>query len=227
MAMLSYGGEAQKDAGVPMTQRGQNWIDPSLIEKQRDWSPTAVLLNKDDGSSVPVKAMRGAYRFGRPPGRVAEIPCILFIDAQTRQVWAGRGWDFYVETGEGIFGIWDTGFGILRWHTSAIEKLKPGETLEVLLKRYDSERKYSNLLRPPDAGETDLRGMLNREFFNATPGSSNPGPVTFTDIALHDDTLEVQIESPTRAFHAQVWIDVKSKKVVKSVEDGDQVFPKQ
>jgi hypothetical protein len=203
------------------------WLARTTITKPQAWTPVAVTVQMPNGSYVEIKGKKGTYVFQTAGSQEDPRGVIAFTNSTTGHAWIGPEMDLYLETPSGILGLSQKLGADFEWYPSAIGNANPDGTADNLLNSYDQQKKYIELIDPRAVGFTDLRDILNIRFFNRFPGAMVDARAKINDCRMVDGTLELNIESPTGAFHARIWIDIKTKQVVKAIEDGKRVYPKE
>jgi hypothetical protein len=148
-------------------------------------------------------------------------------------IWAGPEQEFYVETQSGIVGG-TLRHGILLWCESLVSK-RANERCDInsVVARFEKEVDGPSLATAYNGGEnrtaetllkrlTDLREFLTYKFFR---DAVNAGGVFQSSLITGDD-LQLNLKSNDGLSTASLWLNLKTRKVVKSVVDGKQVFPK-
>ena len=88
-----------------------------------------------------------------------------------------------------------------------------------MIDRFKERAEPSTFLKP-SWQRVDLRDALNPWFFTAAPFGSQPGGAKIERIRLSNKKLRLDLASPTGAYKASVWIDLKTWNVVNVVQDG-------
>ena len=188
------------------------------------WTARTNALYSLAGTVRMLNTKEGACTFQTASGQTFDIPAVVLVNDATKTVWAGRKAEYYIETDSGIVGIRLDG-GVLQWDSGLITKLKPGETLEDVIHRFETEVDHLQLGNPPTQW-IEIKRVINPLFFTDPPGSSRPGDATIKKFAINKGELQLDLESPTGIYKASIWIDIKTRNIVKAIENGQQVFPK-
>ncbi|MDB5318449.1 MAG: hypothetical protein JWN40_80 [Phycisphaerales bacterium] len=221
----------EQDKGDTMihTTLDPDWVARTITTTTQPWKASAVLIYSQDGTSAPLEARQAQYLFHTPPSTNPyadfSYDATVFVNPATGHVWAGRKVDCYIETATGIVGFWPGPGGDMRWYDSAIKEMKPKERLDGLVQRFEREKGYFKLHEDTMQG-TDLNPFVEVDFFAPFPMSS--APPTFAKILemnVINGQLFLRLESPTGEYHASVYIDIKTREVVRAFNEGKQVFP--
>jgi hypothetical protein len=189
------------------------------------WTARTNALYSLAGTVRLVNTKESVYTFQFTSAHTGDIPVAVLVNDATKTVWAGRKAEFYIETDSGIVGIRDD-VGVLQWDSGLITKLKPGETLDDAVHRFETEVDHPKLGDPPTQW-IEIRRVLNPWFFTNPEGSSRPwGGSSIKKFAINKGELQLDLESPTGIYKTSVWIDIKTRNIVKAIENGQQVFPK-
>jgi hypothetical protein len=223
--MLTSRAEAQS-TDVPPASTNSVILTNSETTSLTPWiAETNCLYFWKDSAPGMVSGKQSIYQFQFSPGHPIDLPVSVFVDNKTGRFWAGRRANLYVETDAGIFGMCLPLDGYLRFDASLIHQVAQGENLDALIDQFKKQITPSLVLKPAIHG-IDLRSPLNPWFFTAVPYGSQPGCATIKHIKLDGKKLQLDLVSPTGVYKASVWIDLKTWKLVKAVEDGKKVFPK-
>ena len=68
-----------------------------------------------------------------------------------------------------------------------------------------------------------LRDAAPLYFFEATPGSSQPGDATISAIDVTDGILRLDLLSPGGEFKGSFWVDLSARKLVRAIVDGQEM----
>jgi hypothetical protein len=194
------------------------------------WIPGTIALRSMTGTVSNVAVMENAYTFRVSSGRTFDIPVVVFVDETTRNAWAGRKADFYIETGSGIVGVTLSSSNVLRWDSSLISKSKAGETLEQLVNRFETEFDHLQLAQPSMGGtelEYAVATAVGPWFFAKSIGSFVHAPATIKNITVSDGQLQLDLDSATGNFSTvTVWVDMETRQVTIVTANGHLIFPK-
>jgi hypothetical protein len=207
-----------------------DWVGRTTVTTMGPWRACAVLVYAQDGTSLPLEARQAQYRFHTPPTTNPNLDfsydATVFLNPATGHVWAGQKVDYYFETPTGIVGFWPGPGGDMRWYGSAFKEIIPKERLDGLVERFERQKGYFKLHDDTIPG-TDLNPFVQEDFFEPFPMSSAPpGFAKIVEMNVKNGQVFLRLESPTSQYHASVYIDIKTRKVVRALNEGKQVFPK-
>jgi len=218
-----------------------NWQEWSGKMLRRDGQPPVKVVGKKAQCKVT-----GQY-FG--PNEFAIAPFTVFV-TDGGEVWAGPEQSYYLETASGVIGI-RTRSRAIEWCESLVSKQKDKTALEEILRHVESTMTAQEIRSGVKAG-TDRNNsrdrftgldMLQSIYFcpNAVDNlhvafSTITGLHTVNVAAIRVEGGELHMELrdgkypgvniPLGRYSATVWIDIKTRKVTKAIENGKQVFPK-
>jgi len=198
-----------------MKERNMNII------KKTDWQ---VRTNDVLGIAKQLEIREAVYRFQIKPDYAEDITVIAFKPPRSLHGWIGLRMDFYIDTKTKIIGGSVSG-GIVRWCESRDVQFKNiGATIDRFEKNVDSKLMQSCKGIPA----TDLRGVLRRSFLtrHGTTTDAVGANLNIKSVAKEEGKVRLDLEHPFTKKKASVWIDLKTMKAVKAVQDGEQVFPK-
>ncbi|MDG2390272.1 MAG: hypothetical protein P8M30_13245 [Planctomycetaceae bacterium] len=70
--------------------------------------------------------------------------------------------------------------------------------------------------------------QLKPYFYHSSPnGGSAIGLVVLDKIKFENDLIHLWLVNKTSERSGEIWVDVKTRKVVKAMEDGDITFPRE
>lgn len=177
-----------------------------------------------------VAAMKKGYGFEL----IVRVPVTVFVTKSGR-VWAGAEQQFYIETDSRIFGgkMWVM---YLLWNESLLAK-GPNEITDVYkaLRRFDLEdnaleleNTYDNTRGPDENRVNRLMCMSDylSSFFVGDTSHIGLFPWAKAFRGVHVSGTAVRLDFQGVASKGSVWVDIESRKVLRSVENGKQVFPK-
>jgi hypothetical protein len=96
---------------------------------------------------------------------------------------------------------------------------------DIAFARFESEYNDWNddVFEDKSASIIDLETSVPSKFFSSRYAPSAPAEATITGINLVDEILHLDLLSDGGKFKASLWIDLKAKKVIKSVVDGQEM----
>lgn len=192
------------------------------------------VLSTTTNRGVRVRGRRVCYRtslayFGfREIPIPVEAPVTAFM-TKRGEIWVGREMDFYIETDAGVVGGRRSSASIA-WHGSWISKRQNEKVdLNSLMRRFEKEMtadKWSEIFGDPNLEKQPERLTKLWPMFQklGTAWRESDQELRATD--LTNGILRLDWNSKDRHDSGSVWIEIKSRKLVKAVEDGKQVFPK-
>jgi len=211
---------------------------PTQKKQKSPWEPLTVDLYSTSGQKpVRIHAQESCYLTVAFRFRPGDCPVTAFV-SPTGNVWVGPPQDFYIETERGIIGGKEQHSSEILWCKSMIQKhTKEKSNLDSVIRRFENEVDgrslgiASGFYEDPHTGkdlpgtpearskrETDLLDVLG-DFYGAR---GNRGG-RIAGIEVKDDTVRLDLKG---AGSATVWIDINSKKLLKAIKNGKQVWPK-
>lgn len=196
------------------------------VVRPTTWIATPIELYSSSASRTTINAMYGGYSFLLPRQTLPmDGSSTVFVNPATGHVWAGRAQvDFYVDTGAGILGVWQGSGGVFTWYRSLISKAENNETPQAIASRYD-KLVTPGALDSSAIGFTDARSKFSPHFFQQPSGSAFSVPGTILAIRLNNNVVEINLESPGGVGRGRLCIDITTKRVVKAIEQDNDVPP--
>jgi len=208
--------------------------------KQPQWESKSQAVHRvGNRSPADVVSKEAIYEFewGDPVHR-ASFAVSAFAASAGGQVWVGPKQDFYIETDSCVVGgkLGRTGF--FRWCESMVET-KRGERqigLKEAISRFDREVNLKAFFifneRFDDSKWlelhlTDSRNVLKDRFFFADRlRGQQEAEVKIVAVEISGGEVRLDLQNVTAKRTGSVWIDIKSRKVTKAVEDNEVTFSK-
>lgn len=209
------------------------------------WADTKIVLYRTSGEVVLIDAKKAVYTVwstkvstNQPQG--IDYPVVAFIDPATQNVWIGAVNSGDVETNEFVadehtiytnyltytnFYIENdseilSGSSVLADGTfdgceSVIKKALPGEGLDSVIGRYDNS---ADTAWPPHGASwfSNFRGDFREDFFSSGNLGSQSTQIKRLEVA--DGKLRLDFDSLKYRTAGNVWLDLKTMKVLKTVE---------
>lgn len=162
---------------------------------------------------------------------VAEIAVCVFVTDQGA-IWLGPTQDFYIETGIGVVGGRKLGHGML-WTESMVNK-RANEKSDVhsVITRFEKEVAGNSLVVAYNGGpgapsEVLLKRLTNLAgVFRDIYAPSTDEGADIASVQAEGNTARLDLKGYSGESSGTVWIDIKSKRLLKAEENGKQVFPK-
>ncbi len=155
---------------------------------------------------------------------------------------------FYLETESGIFGgrvqfgvvalgaprsdqhdviNGSMAFGDLYWDRSLVPNVKRGENVDVLIGQFNKTNDLKSVATTMRRERTTIienslhrvENGLNPWFFITERQGSQFAETTIETIDVIDGTLRLDLKNPTANHKASVWVDLKTWKVMKVIQD--------
>ncbi len=121
--------------------------------------------------------------------------------------------------------------GRLNWDRSFVPRVKRGENVDAAIEQFNKTIDLKSVGRMPEESFTPLGDNLRRVENGLDPwlfqdeGHGSQFKVTTVEaIDVSDGKLRLDLKNPTGSHKASVWIDLKTWKLVKAVEDGKGEF---
>lgn len=209
-----------------------NTVKKTMTEGWSDVKVEVVRGNKDHRTLV--KGRRAVYKLTDNEDRSTFIPVVAIVAPESGATWVGPEQDRYIESGGVILGIRTILGGTILWRQSLVKPSAPprkGAELRELSADFERAVDGATLLSSTLSGEpartTSLRRTIEYPwFFSNGAGSSQPGKPTIRGAEVSGGSVQLKLADQTGEHRATVWIDIKTRKVTKTVEGGVQTFPK-
>lgn len=201
-------------------QQGQSLRESAksiAVEFLAPWTEKEITLLRAAGPAVKIKA---SYTYAKVTGKEGTRYCpqLAFVCPDTGNTWIGPEYPVYVETSTGLYGLKATGG--LRWYECTVVKEYAFKLplFDDLLLRYQNEAAHFYVISE-NAAFYYPSDVIDSDFFII---ASNGG-VLIPHASLTAGILQVDmVNSP---FRATLWIDVRSREIIRAVRDGKQLFP--
>lgn len=171
----------------------------------------------------------------------ASVPVTAFV-TKKGNLWVGpegAGINFYIETEKGVLRGFQQGLGEILWCESLVTMPRdPKISIDQLIAQFE---------RHPDGDAIHDAGIICRRetekirytFFsealdwdhrlrlpNQSAGLLLGAGIVGIQVIGNTLRLELENKNPELNYAVSVWVDINSKKVLKAVEKGKQVYPK-
>jgi hypothetical protein len=225
---LFESGEIERTAGY-----GQKSLEPLKKTRISEWQDVTVRVHSIKAHKMArVRAKRAAYRVPKDALRSDcdgfSVVVVVFV-IENGEIWIGPEQDFYIETEMGVIGgkMWCCK---ILWCESLTRK-DPSDRWDVgramhHVKDAVSAASLFEACYGPDSvvedakRSTALRDFLE-DFFDPSP---NGGVEKAPTVKVSAGILRLDCKS----WHhntASAWIEIKSRKVMKTIMNGKQVYP--
>jgi hypothetical protein len=190
------------------------------------WATQTNILLGLTSPAPTLKVKRATYTVQINSNYSESVTVTAFTNPQSGRIWLGPTMDFYVDAQSNIFGGMLSPGAVL-WRDSLISS--PGQTnidaaINYFEKNIDGSKLISSLGHKPD---TDLRKVVPQGFFSKRgPTDSEFIKPDVIAAEVIKNELRLDLENPFSHQKVSVWIDISSRKPVKAVEAGKQIFPK-
>ena len=196
-----------------------------------------VVLYRANGQVVQLNAKAAVYTIWsakNPAGRQKgfDFPMAAFIDPATRNVWIGgvntgqvetnggsgdlTYTNLYVETDSQIIRADNVMYdGIFNWNESLIKRAQPGEELDAVVNRFETNTNGS-LPFSQAHWECNVGGYFRDGFFSIK-GWMHPG-MEIQHIEVSNRKLRLDFKSPACKTKGSVWMDLNKGKVLEAIE---------
>ncbi len=119
-------------------------------------------------------------------------------------------------------------FGDLYWDHSLVQNVKRGENVDVLIEEFNKTNDLKSVATAMHRERTTIienslyrvENGLNPWFFVAEGHGTQFAETTIETIDVGDGKLRLDLKNPTGSHKASVWVDLKTWKVVKVIQDG-------
>lgn len=231
----------EQDRENPRSLRLKDWEDVSIEVLSTRTNHLLQVRGKESrysGLSV-LRDSNGAPKLHT--NMSVSITVTAFVTGSGK-MWAGPKRDFYIETDSGIVG--GSGWGACVYWCESMVGNRADEKLDTdaVVRIFDSEARAIGLYDAmnPVGGfmekkydPTGFQKLLkaSKQVTNLWPFleevfDSMLGGYKIRGRAITGNAVQLDFTNENRQATAFVWIDIKSKEVVRAVENGKQVFPK-
>jgi hypothetical protein len=226
--------EARSQVTKPEGVKIQSTISAHTKWKEKKKKAVVYLPNKTT-AEVTMKQARFTVQVGDV--REDHYTICAFKLGDTNRVWIGVTQDFYLATDSGVVGgrLSDAVDGTLFWSESlTLPGLTGRESFEEIIKHFESvvdvnllEDAFRGYRKPEtDRQTTDLK-YLRPHFF--IPPLGFGGQMGYTILLDHlefdRDHIQLTMRNKTMKRSGEIWIEIKSRKVIKAMENDEQTFP--
>jgi|SRR5665213_3246465 len=175
-----------------------------------------------------IKARRAVYEIMPNPikGR-AEYSMLLIHDPYTKkQVFIEGEYSFYVSDSSGMKGVF-VASGVIMWSDSYLELPDTNLNDTAIIqfeKNFDGEKLQLEQNKRLTVNRMGLNQVVSHWYFSMSPapGGGIVDPQVET-VDLTDGVLRLDIRNPATKIPASLWIDLKAKRVIKSVVNGQEM----
>jgi hypothetical protein len=192
----------------------------------KPWKQSNQLIYTTNGPTVSAPALSSSIKSRNRP---YDIDVMILTNPKTGSVWADLPMTFYIDTDSGMEGAQVSLGGALFWKHSHTKRIKERESLAALAARFESSLdSYVKDFDPINSVEdsTDLGEHLKPFYFvTRADGLGQLCELPPKTVSVQGSTLLLEFDN-TWNSRATIYIDVNTRKVVKAVEDGKQMFPK-
>jgi hypothetical protein len=122
-------------------------------------------------------------------------------------------------------------YGFVIWDGSFVSSVKHGENVDAAIEQFNQNIELKSVERMPEKGRTILGDNLDRVengldpwLFQDEGRGSQFKETTVEAIDVGDGKLRLDLKSPSGSHKASIWIDLKTWKVVKTIQDGKSAF---
>jgi hypothetical protein len=226
---LFESGEIERTAGY-----GQKSLEPLKKMRISEWQGVTVHVHSTQTHKVArVHAKRAAYTVpedGLPRGCDGFLVVVMVFVTESGEIWIGPEQDFYIETDSGIIGG-KMGSCRILWCESVIhkgrnERWDVGKAMDHLKNDVSAASLHEACYGPDSVVEDAKRSTALIDFLEVFFDASVDGGVKKARaIEVAGGVMRLDFKS----WHhdtASAWIEIKSRKVVKTTMNGKQVFPK-
>jgi hypothetical protein len=211
---------------LPKAVQGEIWNKTILT----NWTDTKVTSYRASGEVAQLNAKKAIYQIWTTNNWAGNhssqnVGVVAFVDPQNGMAWLGyanldKGFkvlDFYVEDESGIFSGRNYLFaGEWRWNSSLIAKAGPGEGVGAIINRFEKNINGWWLL---DIEKGIMLSPCFRDwFFYPHVGVSYLGATPVDHVEVADGKLRLDFTSPAYQTKGNVWLDLKTRKMLKAVE---------
>lgn len=215
----------QKVPKVMNKRMKDSWIDAkSKVFFQRERTPA---VTRSKWATFDVEVRKGAF---------TTIPVTAFV-TPSGKTWSGPEQDYYIETDSEIMGFRMLLGGKLLWCSSLAKE--PASEVEKQSEKADPSSGFEESVSGSELSEawlstdrdarrersTYLRQGISWWFFTDRPGSSQLGTPKIVMAEINNGQLKMDLIDQAEKYKSSVWIDIKSKKVVKATEIKESVKP--
>lgn len=194
---------------------------PKTVKSEWTLQTNAIM-----GISIPppeLELKKAVYNAQYLPTNSLDITVVALRNPHSGNIYVGPEMSFYIETDSQIVGGCIRP-GIVIWCDGLVFKQKD---LPSAISVFDKEVDGSTLARSCPGHDSDLRKVLRRRFFTRRGDTDSESiQATIKSVVTKNGKVQIDLENPVTHSTASVWIDTKTWKPTKAIEDGKQVFPK-
>ncbi len=199
---------------------------PAKLQTTKPWEETTIKLIVP-GSSGPTRTTSKSENLNAKSVQYgSRFPLAAVFDPHTRTSYiVSGGQTFYISDSSGMIACFLFG-GKLGCRKDYFKMSKSGGNLDLLISRFISEFDEQKLASQEDKNlfGVSLSVAAPFGFFTAQSlGGSQPGTPSIKAIDLTDGLLRLDLVSEGGKFAGSFWIDLKARKVIKSIIDGQEM----
>jgi hypothetical protein len=206
--------------------------------RKSEWVGTKITLYRSTGEAAQLDAKTAICHFKMISKNLPDALLVAFVDSKSSKAFIGLAdgsqtngiKDFYVETDSGITSVLNRmSAGTLIWEKNAITNTTMATTLDNLTGQFDRRTDLQEAVAR--AGWDRFKTQINLSpyfrqwFFYPLVGVSFYRDMPFQPTELHTGQMRLDFTSPALGIPGSAWIDLKTWKLVKAVEDGKRVYP--
>jgi hypothetical protein len=230
------------DSFNPPNPNSQSTANPMKLSITKSWSDATVQLLVAGTSKSPVKngesiltpAKAATYSVTSSGStKVARSLLVsVFTDPYTKRTYIVRGASpglkniYYVSSSSGVLA-YEVGPGVLIWQDSYVS-IAGGGGQDIAIAQFEAQfdgKQLDDILI--NAGKNNRIPLQNTTplfFFSDGPAPGGGLVIPVVDsVDLTDDIMHLVLHNPKTTKSATFWIDLKAKKVVRSVVDGQEM----
>jgi hypothetical protein len=144
-----------------------------------------------------------------------DVDWVAFKVPDSGKIWVGWDMDFYVETDSTIIGGMLLPGGNIHWHKDLAEEPAGGD-LDAAIEHLQKQINKGGVKGEYDQG-TFTEETVSPTFFHI-PGTTQLVIPKFKGVGVNGGVMRLDLENPETGKSAGIWIDVKTRLVLKTVQ---------
>jgi hypothetical protein len=204
-----------------------------ITEPWKDVTIKLVVAGSSGSSATKTKtkeiqAKRAVYEITPNPinGREEYSMLLIHDPYSKKQIFIDGEYSFYLSDASGMKGFF-VASGVIMWASSYLELSDTNQNeaaIAQLEKSFDTQKLKQEQEKRLTFNRIGLSQVLSRWYFSMSPapGGGIVDPQVEA-INLTDGILRLDIRNPATKIPASLWIDLKAKRVIKSVVDGEEM----
>jgi len=234
-ACSALGAEASSSGNLSM-------VNPMRLALVEPWTNTTVKFLVPGSSGPPtvksqiveVPAKLAVYGVAEPTNSTltrVRFPILAVNNPYTKKTCIITGYNsnngYYVVNASGDLQNYTIGSGVM-WRESFIEIPAVQGGMDAAIARFEADYDAGKLMQIERqaalALDINLKSAASAYYFSDVPGAGGGAVGAKTEsLDLTDGVLRMDVRNPSTKIPATFWVDLKAKKVIKSVVNGQEM----